>query len=183
MRNKKEEELIKKIANKDERALLEFYQGNKNRLLKFIFRQIQDKEEAEEILQDSFLDFIEALRDFYGQCSLRTFLFSIAKKKVIDHLRKKEIKKILFSHLPPFFVESLKVVFFEEELEKKELKKKIEKVFKKLPNDYRLVLRLKYIEGEKVKNIAKKLAMKFKATESLIFRARKAFVKIFNSLP
>jgi len=52
-----------------------------------------------------------------------------------------------------------------------------------LPNDYQFVLRLKYIEGERVNNIAKKLSLGFKATESLLFRARKAFIKVFETLP
>ena len=69
----------------------------------------------------------------------------------------------------------------DEEIDQKEMAQKINHTLKKLPNDYELVLRLKYIEGERVQKIAEKLAIKFKAAESLIFRARKAFVKIFDS--
>jgi len=179
---KKEEKLIKKIINKNEKALYDFYQANKQALYNFIFRQVKNREDAEEILQDSFLAFVEALRDFRGQSSLKTFLFSIARKKIIDKFRKKKIKKILFSALPAPLVNSLTTILIDEELEKKELKKKIGRVLAELPNDYRLVLRLKYIEGEKVKNIAKRISLGFKATESLIFRARKAFIKIFNNI-
>lgn len=181
--DQKDKEILEKIINKNERVLFEFYQKNKKTLFNFIFSQINNKEDAEEILQDTFLGFLESLRDFRNQCSLKTFLFSIAKRKIIDKIRKKKIRKILFSKLPKYLVNNLAPVFFEEELEKEELKRKIEKVFQKLPDDYQLVLRLKYIEGKRVKNIAQKLSMKFKATESLIFRARKAFVKIFNRLP
>ena len=179
----KDKQLVEKIINKNEQAIINFYQNNKKSLLNFILSQIRNKEDAEEVLQDTFLGFLESLRDFREQCSLKTFLFSIAKRKIIDKIRKKGIKKFLFSKLPQYFVNNLSPVFFEEELEKEELKRKIEKVFQRLPNDYRLVLRLKYIEGKKVRNIARKLSMRFKATESLIFRARKAFVKIFNRLP
>lgn len=180
MLSKKEKKIIKGIINKDEKILFDFYQKNKEPLSRYINRRIKNKEDAEEILQDTFFSFLESLRDFRGQSSLKTFLFSIAKKKIIDQIRKKRIKNILFSALPEPIVNSLKMVFIDEDLEKKELKNKIKKTFEKLPDDYQLVLRLKYIEGEKVKKIAQKLSMKFKATESLIFRARKAFVKIFN---
>jgi len=50
-----------------------------------------------------------------------------------------------------------------------------------LPNDYQVILRLKYMEGIKIKEIAGILKMNFKATESLLFRARKNFIKIFNN--
>ena len=127
------------------------------------------------------MDFIEALRDFRFQSSLKTFLFSIARHKIVDQIRKKKIKNILFSRLPSYIVEGLKVAFIDEEIDKKELREKIMKILESLPNDYRVILRLKYIEGIKIKEIAEKLKMNFKATESLLFRARKNFIKVYNS--
>ncbi len=180
---KQDKQLIKKLIEKDEKALFSFYRKFNLAIFNFVYRRIGDKGLAEEITQDVFFDFIESLRDFHGQCSIKTYLFTIARNKVVDVIRKKKLKKILFSALPSYVVEGLKTIFMDEEIEKKELATKIKKVFCQLPNDYRLVLRLKYIEGEKVKDIAKKLSLGFKATESLIFRARKAFVKVFQNLP
>jgi len=175
----KDKELISKIINRDEKALYSFYREFKKPLLNFILRTIKDKQDAEEVLQDSFFSFIESLRDFRGQSSLKTFLFSIAKFKTIDKLRKKQLKRILFSHLPEYFVESLASVVLDETLDKKYVTEEIEKAFNKLPHDYALALRLKYKEGFKVAEIAKKIPLSFKATESLIFRARKAFVAAY----
>jgi RNA polymerase sigma-70 factor (ECF subfamily) len=180
--SQEEKEIVRKIIDRDETAFFQFYKKNYSLVFNFIKSKIKEKGRAEELTQDVFFDFIEALRDFHFQCSLKTFILTIAKNKVIDEIRKKRIKTILFSHLPDFIVESLKVVFIEEELTKKELRKKIEEVFEKLPKEYQLVLRLKYIENKKVSFIAKKFKMKFKAAESLLFRARKAFIKIFNTL-
>lgn len=180
---KHDEELIKNIYARDEKTLLMFYNHFKPPVFRFIHRQIRDYSQAEELTQDVFLDFIEGIRDFNRECSIKTYLFSIAKNKIIDTIRKKKIKKILFSALPPYIVEGLKTILIDDEIEKKELAKKIKKVFAKLSNDYQLVLRLKYIEEEKVNSIAEKLSLGFKATESLIFRARRAFIKIFTNLP
>lgn len=178
-----EKKIIQKIIQKDEKALFLIYHTYKEPLFKFIHRQIRDFQKAEEILQDVFLDFIEALRSFRGDSRIKTFLFSIAKNKIIDYIRKKKIKKIFFSTLPSSVVENIATVVFDEELEKKELTAKITQVLSTLPNDYRMVLRLKYIQGEKIKEIAHKLSMNFKATESLLFRARKAFIKVFRMIP
>src|SRR3989338_6599061 len=152
-----EKKIIKRIIARDEAALFALYRQYKDAIFRYIFSQLKDKHLAEEITQDVFLDFIEALRDFQFQFSIKTFLFSIAKNKSIDYIRKKKLKKILFSALPPYSIESLKAIFIDDELEKKELEKKISATLEKLPNDYALVLRLKYIDGEKVNNIAKKL--------------------------
>ncbi len=178
-----DQEVIDGIKQKNDQTLLCFYRKYKDSILHFVLRQLHDKFLAEEITQDVFMDFIEGIRDFHRQSSLKTYLYSIAKNKIIDVIRKKKIKKILFSAMPSYIVEGLKTVLIDEDIEKKELSIKIKKVFRALPNDYRVVLRLKYIEGEKVKAIAHKLSLGFKAAESLIFRARKTFIKVFTSLP
>ncbi|OGK16233.1 hypothetical protein A2774_04585 [Candidatus Roizmanbacteria bacterium RIFCSPHIGHO2_01_FULL_39_12c] len=177
-----EKKLVQKIINRDEKTLLLVYKKYQKSIIRFIYKKIRDYHKAEEISQDVFLDFIEALRDFNFQSSLKTFLYSIARYKTIDYIRKKKFKQVLFSALPSYFVESLKTIFIDEELEKKELAGKIKKSLAVLPKDYGFVLRLKYMEDEKVQNIAKKLSLGFKATESLLFRARQAFIKAFNNL-
>lgn len=173
--------IVEHIVNRDERAFLLFYKTHYKSLHHFVSKQIYDQAVAEELTHDIFMGFLESLRDFRFQSSLKTFLFSIARNKVIDTIRKKKIKKLLFSALPSYFVEGLVKVFIDDELEKKELIDKMKKTFESLPHDYEVVLRLKYIEEKPVKDISEDLALSFKATESLLFRARKAFVKAFNS--
>lgn len=178
-----EKKLVEKIIKKDEKSLLTVYRFYHGQIFNFIKKKLKDPSVAEEISQDVFLEFIEALRDFHFQCSLKTYLFSIARNKTIDVIRKKKIKKIFFSSVPNNILENIASAVLDDEIEKKEIKNKIKKTFSKLPNDYRLILRLKYIEDQTVKKISKKLVIGFKATESLLFRARKAFIKAFNSLP
>lgn len=179
--NREDKELLAKIIKKDERALVRLYKKYQPSVFRYVRSQISNYQTAEELTQDIFISFIEALRDFRFQSSLKTFLFSIARHKVVDQIRKKKIKDVFFSKLPMFIVESLKIVFIDEETDKKELQAKITKVLDGLPNDYRLILRLKYVEGIKMKEISSKLKMNFKATESLLFRARKNFIKVFNN--
>jgi RNA polymerase sigma-70 factor, ECF subfamily len=178
--NQEEKALLEKIIKRDEKALFFVYKKYQPLVFNFVKSQINNYQLAEELTQDIFMDFIEALRDFRFQSSLKTFLFSIARHKIVDQIRKKKLKNILFSRLPTHIIESLKIVFIDEEIDKKELREKIVKIFSALPNDYQVILRLKYIEGVSVSEIAKKLQMNFKATESLLFRARKSFVKVFD---
>lgn len=178
--SREERELLEKIIHRDEKALFLVYKKYHPLIFNFVKSQINNYQLAEELTQDIFMDFIEALRDFRFQSSLKTFLFSIARHKIVDQIRKKKLKNILFSRLPAHIIESLKIVFIDEEIDKKELREKIVRILGGLPNDYQVILRLKYIEGVSVSEIAEKLKMNFKATESLLFRARKSFVKVFN---
>lgn len=178
----KDQETIRKILAQDEVAFRDFVKEHETGLYNYINRKLDNREKAEEMVQDVFIDFIEALRSFQGNSSLKTYLYSIAKYKVIDEIRKKKIKRVLFSALPNHFIESLAPVDFESEIERNETIRVIKRVFSQLPHDYAQILRLKYIEGEKVQDIAGKLSLPFKATESMLFRARKAFARMFTRL-
>lgn len=180
MLKKEDKELVEKLIKKDKRTLYRFYKKTKKPLLNFVLKTVKVRQDAEEVVQDAFLDFVEGLRDFRGQSSPKTFLFAIARNKAIDKLRRKKLKRILFSYLPQSLVESISAVLLDDEIEKKLLTQKINQAFNKLPNDYAAVLRLKYKEGYKVAEMAEKLKLSFKATESLLFRARKAFVKVYE---
>lgn len=177
--SKKEHILLRRLLSHDESALHELYAEYKTHLLLYIQRSL-GKEDAEEVLQDTFMAFIESLRNFRGQSSLKTFLYAIAKRKVVDALRRKKVKKLLFSYLPEYVVDSLAVVFLHDSLDKEYVRRKIERVFDQLPHDYARILRLKYIEGYKVHAIAQVMDLPFKAAESMLFRARKAFVKVYT---
>jgi len=176
-----EEKIIKKLANRDERTLLLFYRTHHKLLVHFFEKKIGKKDVAEELAQDILIDLIENLRDFRGESSLKTYLFSIARNKIVDYIKKKKLKTIFFSALPFQMVENIMTVFMDDGIERKELSQKIERVITKLPNDYQLIIRLKYMDGERVREIAKKMALPFKATESLLFRARRAFIKAFDT--
>lgn len=180
MLSEKDSVLISRLLDRDERALKGFYVLHKQSLLAFIQKTIAESEESEEILQDTFLDFIEGLRDFRGQSSLKTYLYSIAKNKIIDKLRRKKIRKIFFSHIPSFIIDSFATVLFDDQLDKDYILKKITAVLANLPHDYERVLRLKYIDGRSVKEIAEHTHLPFKTTESLLFRARKAFINSYE---
>lgn len=179
---KDERLLIEKLLRKDSQALHTLYKTYHAELCNFVTNRLSDHHLAEELTQDILIQFLESIRDFRYQCSVKTFLFTIARNKVIDHIRKKKIKRVFFSHLPSFVVDGLATVVMDEDLERHELTQKLEQTFNELPHDYQLVLRLKYIENRSVKEISEVLVRSFKSTESLLFRARKAFIDIYSSL-
>ncbi|MBI1863538.1 RNA polymerase sigma factor [Candidatus Microgenomates bacterium] len=172
--------LIDRLLKRDEQALYEFFKAHEVPLSRFIQRQVSDPHEVEELTQEVFIDFIESLRNFRGDAKVKTFLFSIARHKIIDYIRRKKIKKIVFSKLPPKVVEGLQSIIIDDDIDKKELQEKIAHVFAKLPNDYKVILRLKYIENRKMKEIAASFSLSFKAAESLLYRARRAFVTTYE---
>jgi len=176
------DDTVQKIIAGDEKTLFIFYKTHHVSLCNFIYKKIGNRDVAEELTQDAFMDFIEGLRNFRGTSSIKTYLYSIARFKAIDYIKRKKVRNIFFSSLPAQLVENIMAVFIDDDIERMEVAEKIKKVICGLPNDYQLVLRLKYMDGKKVRDISKVLALSFKATESLLFRARRAFIKTFQTV-
>ena len=174
--------LIPKILARDRRALLEFYRRYAPKLSRFIAGKVANPADAEEVLQDTLFAFLEAIRDFQGQCTVQTFLFSICQHKVIDYYRKKKLKHAVFSQMPQLEAIISPIISPEEELDATLVKEKIHAVLGHLLPRHRQILMLKYLDGLSVAQIAKHLAMTFKSVESQLFRARKAFAEHFISL-
>lgn len=152
-----------------------FDQKTIQKIKQFIAFRVSDENEAEEILQDTLISACEALPSFRACSSLFSWLCGIAKHEISDFYRKKKIKTILFSHLP--FLEKLasRALGPEEEVLETELKRKVKIALASLSEGYRVVLRLKYIEGYSVAQIAARLDLSLKAVESRLSRARLAF--------
>ncbi len=65
--------------------LIERYEG---RLLAFARRRLSDRSQAEDVVQEAFVGFLNSLPNYDSQRDLQTYLFTIAAHKLTDHLRR-----------------------------------------------------------------------------------------------
>jgi RNA polymerase sigma-70 factor (ECF subfamily) len=80
--------LIQQIRQGDSRAwetLIARYEG---RLLAFVQRRLRDRSASEDVVQETFVGFLNSLPNFDDRRELQTYLFTIAAHKLTDHLRK-----------------------------------------------------------------------------------------------
>lgn len=152
----------------------------RQRLFNFVLQQVDNPADAEEITQDTLLSAHDSLQSFKGNSQYFTWLCGIAKHEISDFYRKKKIKEIVFSRLP--WLKSLvdEALGPELALQELETKKKIVATLKNLSEGYGQILRLKYMEGLSMRQIAGKLNLTVKAVESRLTRARLAFAKVYD---
>src|SRR5688572_10042877 len=80
--------LIQQIRQGESRAwetLIGRYEG---RLLAFVQRRLRDRAAAEDVVQETFVGFLNSLPNFDDRRELQTYLFTIASHKLTDHLRR-----------------------------------------------------------------------------------------------
>jgi len=120
---------------------------------------VGDREDARDILQDSFLNCYRSIKAFRGESSFRTYFFRILVNRCKDAQRKRSIWGRVFLWRVPEgegeeISEAVTLKTPSQEMARSELGKKIEMVMKKLPWRQRTVFALKFIDGMKIREIA-----------------------------
>lgn len=80
--------LIQQIRQGDENAWADLISRYEGRLLAFVERRLQDRSSSEDVVQDTFVGFLNSLTHFDESRELQSYLFTIASYKLTDHLRK-----------------------------------------------------------------------------------------------
>ena len=172
--------LIKRIVTGDSSAVVEFYRLYSPKILSYLSKRLPRPEDAQELTNDVFLEAIDSISFLKNKESFMSWLYTIARNKTVDFYRKRKIKSILLSRMPFLEIIESEVNQPEFQYEKNRIRDKIEKTLYILSKKYQKVLRLHYEDQVSIKEIAPILNLSFKATESLLFRARQKFKKEYE---
>ena len=145
-----------------------------------VFSYVQNKEDAEEIVQDTLLATLSGLEKFKNESSLKTWVYSIAINKAKDVLKYRKRKK-RYGKVVSIYQDSADGRHFNEpanfthpgiELESKEQMDLLFGAINQLPEKQKTAIILAKLEGMSMKEISSVMACSPKAVESLLSRAR-----------
>lgn len=135
-----------------------------------------DYDAANDLLQEGFLKVFQKLNKYNPSGSLGGWIRTVISNTCIDHYRsnKWEKNKKLFDN--DYEMDSLLVSFNEVENRFKEAD--FLSIIKDLPEGYRIVLNLYFLEGYKHQEIAEKLGVSLGTSKSQLFKAKKFLKEI-----
>jgi len=84
-----DEQLMLAYREGDAGAFEELYKRHKGALFRFVLRSIRDRATAEELYQEIWMRAIEARGRYEVQAKFTTWLFTIARNRLVDHWRKR----------------------------------------------------------------------------------------------
>lgn len=166
-------QLLERLKKGEPLAVQQWFSGYHDRLLRFVLTKVSSDKDAEELVQETFINCLKHLPLFRGDSSILTWMQGIARHEVADFYRKKYAKKAIKALPLGDLVIGAKVD------DAHEVSEKVKTVLLKMSTDYRELLSLKYIDGKKVGEIALELGRSIKAIESDLFRARSEFKKLY----
>lgn len=171
------EHLIEKCRNKDPKAQFEIYKLYYKAMYNTCFRIVNNAEEAEDIMQESFLAAFEKIETYNGEVSFGAWLKRIVINRSLDALKKKRFEIVpLDQTTQEEFVDELK---FDERNVEVELKR-VKKAVSKLADGYRIVLTLYLFEGYDHDEISQILDISSSNSRSQFSRAKQKLKEILE---
>lgn len=170
---------------KDEREqkFILVYRSYVDEIYQYVYLRLGlNKTLAEDITQEIFMDVYKGFSGFKGLSSERTWIFKITKNKLIDFYRKQYSSKLDFVELGDYVTDNLDdpTQDIEEIMIKSFEREKVRACLNALLVQYKIVLILKYVDEKSVKDIASIVGKSPKSIESVLQRAKNAFVKIYT---
>ncbi|MBN1999608.1 sigma-70 family RNA polymerase sigma factor [candidate division KSB1 bacterium] len=172
-------ELVEKAKQGDRIALAEIVAQNEKMVYNTALRLVANTEEAECVLQETFLKVFQVLRDFKGHSSLSTWIYRIATNFALMRLRDKKKEFAGLENVESKVSKNAIGAFNRaignnphRAVVNNELRNRMEQAISELPPKFRSVFVLKDVEGFSLKEISDMLDMSLAAVKSNLHRAR-----------
>lgn len=153
------------------------------RLCAFSNKYLNDREEAQEIVQEVFVKIWEGREMIDPEDNLKAYLFKIAQNLSLNKLKRKKVESRYIEIFKLVYIENQEVSIHES-LFIKELEELIAKSIKKLPEQCRIVFELSRIDGLKYREIADALHISVKTVEAQMSKALRSLrIELKDYLP
>ena len=179
-----EQELVSQARAGDTAAFEQLMLDNQDRVYTLCLRMTGDREDALDLAQETFLNAWRGLSSFQGNSSFSTWVYRLASNACIDFLRKRKRRQqgeaplSLDDDEAPLPQPADPRGTPEDELERRELRRAVERGLQALPEHHRQVLIMRELSGLSYQEIGAVLNLDLGTVKSRIARARMALKNI-----
>jgi RNA polymerase sigma-70 factor (ECF subfamily) len=171
--------LLTRIRAGDKAACDDCIREHSPGIYRLALRLMRDEYEAEEVLQETFLNAFKGIDRFDGRSGLRTWLYRIAYNAAMMRLRrpKREFISVEEASDPEAGTPVPQELFDwsnipAETLEKSELRNEMAKAIRELPEKLKVVFMMRDLEDFSTEETAAALGVKIEVVKTRLHRAR-----------
>jgi RNA polymerase sigma-70 factor (ECF subfamily) len=177
-RENQEFALVKAAQSGDPMALKALVQKYEKTVFGFSFKVCRNQDDAEDTLQEAFLNILKSLQSFNFKSTFSTWVYRIVSNSCMMKFRKEKRDRWESFEQMDKPEERIKETYSKwpetpvEEVLSHELKQEMDQAVLDLPPIYRLVFVLKDLEGLKIEEVAQSLDITITAAKARLRRAR-----------
>lgn len=174
-----DEVLLERVGQGDQQAFSQLYLRYQPKLVKYCGQILRDDlAQAADLVDEAMFDIWRSASGFEGKSKPSTWMYSIARNKVISWLRKTlevslDDETLLESLVDPAATPH-------EELAMDDMQQQVLRLIDQLSDEHREVLRLTYFEDLSVKETADLLGISENTVKTRMFYARKRMAQLLE---
>ena len=168
--------LIAALKNNDELAFQQVYLQHKERVFNYFRKKTPTAQDAEDLLQNTFLRLWKYRHSLNEDYLLDQHLFNTARSVFIDYTRRQNKLRKIETRV------KREIIPAELELKDELDKERLQQILKDMPETRRRAFVMHKIEGYSYKEIAEALSLSTKTVDNHISRALKHIRKMLSSL-
>jgi len=171
-------QLVERAKKGDRKAFEQLIKENQNKIYNLGLKLLGNREDAADLLQETFTKAYESLLTFQGKSSFSTWLYRIATNFALMKLRKEKRKKISINEIKHISdgLHRREILDWswnpQSYFKNEELKAYLKDSIESLPPKYKTVFILHDIEGRSVAEVGQILSLSTPAVKSRIHRSR-----------
>ncbi|AXT19442.1 sigma-70 family RNA polymerase sigma factor [Flavobacteriaceae bacterium AU392] len=171
---------IDKILNGDTNAFAILVDRYKDLVFTLALRMLKNKEEAEEVSQDTFIKTYKSLNRFKGNSKFSTWIYRVAYNTCLDRLKKNKRKQntVAIDEYTEHQVKTIDNAL--DRIETQEKQQAIKNCLELLPSEDSFLLTLYYFEEQSLDEIAKVVNLTPNNVKVKLFRSRKKLATILK---
>ena len=145
------------------------------------YKMLKNKEEAEEVSQDTFVKAFNSLNKFKGESKFSTWIYKITYNTCLDRLKKskKETSILYIDDFSEHQVKAIENVL--DTIDENERNQKIQECLLLLPSEEAFLLTLYYFDNQSIEEIAKVIDCNSNNVKIKLFRSRKKLASILKA--
>lgn len=163
--------LIRAFKTGETKAFEVLFERHHKKLYVFLFRLLQSREDAEEIVQETFVKIWEKRTEYIEGIPFDAFLFTIAKNAFLNLNRKKINRRIFENHLE--FLSEMADEKADDYVIFQETREIIHTIIGGLPPKRKEIFIMRRIDGLSRQEIADKLGLSVITVDSQLMKANK----------
>ena len=178
MTNNNDQLYITKVINGDTNAFAYLVDNYKDMIYSLAYKMTKNREEAEEISQDTFIKAYKNLDKFKGDSKFSTWLYRIGYHAALDSIKKNKSHNNSFEINDITFNQIKSVDNILEGIERKERAKIMNHCLEKLPDEERSIIWMFYYDELSLKEIIEVTDLSEANLKVKLHRARKKLLAI-----
>jgi RNA polymerase sigma-70 factor (ECF subfamily) len=185
-----ERKLVERMRSGEEDAFEMFAECYIPGLYRFAQKRLDNNRElTQEVVQSTVCKAIEKLDSYRAEAPLFTWLCACCRNEIAAHYRRlgrrpREVAldEGMAESNPSGGFPAVSLAGLEERLYRAESAELVHAALDRLPSSYARAVEWRYLEGLEVAEVARRLELSYKAAESVLSRARKAFREAYEHL-